>query len=141
MFGTGPIGNFLGLNNKDGGMVSNGKRVPGYKDGGYASRRDMGYSMGGVARGPRAGYPAMLHGTEAVVPLPRGREIPVEMKGSMGQINNINISVNVDKEGNEDVNADKKEGEGLAKAISSAVKNEIMNQKRNGGMLSPFGVA
>ena len=29
-----------------------------------------GYSRGGIARGREAGYPAILHGTEAVVPLP-----------------------------------------------------------------------
>lgn len=34
---------------------------------------------GGVATGPRSGYAAMLHGTEAVVPLPDGKTIPVEM--------------------------------------------------------------
>lgn len=34
---------------------------------------------GGVATGPRSGYSAMLHGTEAVVPLPDGKTIPVEM--------------------------------------------------------------
>lgn len=40
-----------------------------------------GYQYGGVASGPRSGYTAMLHGTEAVVPLPDGRSIPVEMTG------------------------------------------------------------
>lgn len=33
---------------------------------------------GGIATGPKQGYQAMLHGTEAVVPLPGGRNIPVE---------------------------------------------------------------
>ena len=36
-------------------------------------------NTGGVATGPRSGYAAMLHGTEAVVPLPDGKTIPVEM--------------------------------------------------------------
>lgn len=34
---------------------------------------------GGVLSGPRSGYSATLHGTEAVVPLPDGRTIPVAM--------------------------------------------------------------
>jgi len=38
-----------------------------------------GYRNGGIATGPNSGYSAMLHGTEAVVPLPDGRTIPVEM--------------------------------------------------------------
>lgn len=34
---------------------------------------------GGVFAGPKSGYAATLHGTEAVVPLPDGKTIPVEM--------------------------------------------------------------
>ena len=41
-------------------------------------------AKGGVVTGPRSGYPATLHGTEAVVPLPDGRSIPVDMKGGVG---------------------------------------------------------
>jgi hypothetical protein len=42
---------------------------------------------GNVLEGPKSGYPAMLHGTEAVVPLPDGRTIPVEIKNA-GQVDN-----------------------------------------------------
>jgi hypothetical protein len=42
------------------------------------------YSDGGIARGPESGYTAQLHGTEAVVPLPDGNTIPVEIKGLSG---------------------------------------------------------
>lgn len=43
---------------------------------------------GGIATGPKSGYSAMLHGTEAVVPLPDGKTIPVvmpELTTSMGE--------------------------------------------------------
>lgn len=39
------------------------------------------FADGGIARGPNSGYPAVLHGAEAVVPLPDGKTIPVEIKG------------------------------------------------------------
>ena len=39
------------------------------------------YSKGGVASGPISGYQATLHGTEAVVPLPDNRSIPVTVTG------------------------------------------------------------
>ena len=39
------------------------------------------YADGGIARGPASGYTATLHGAEAVVPLPDGNTIPVEIKG------------------------------------------------------------
>jgi hypothetical protein len=38
------------------------------------------FAVGGVSMGPKSGYGVMLHGTEAVVPLPNGREIPVELQ-------------------------------------------------------------
>ena len=39
------------------------------------------FANGGISSGPLGGYQAMLHGTEAVVPLPNGRSIPVEIAG------------------------------------------------------------
>lgn len=51
-----------------------------------------GYRNGGVATGPSSGYSAMLHGTEAVVPLPDGRTIPVEMPSlSMGMSEQVGM--------------------------------------------------
>lgn len=37
------------------------------------------FQTGGIATGPKSGYAALLHGNEAVVPLPDGKTIPVEM--------------------------------------------------------------
>jgi hypothetical protein len=46
-----------------------------------------GYANGGVVSGPRSGYTATLHGTEAVVPLPDGKTIPVNMPDLSGVLN------------------------------------------------------
>jgi len=43
---------------------------------------------GGVFSGPTSGFPATLHGTEAVVPLPDGKTIPVSMAGGSGMVFN-----------------------------------------------------
>jgi hypothetical protein len=53
----------------------------------FSAARSEGGSMlqardGNVFSGPDSGYPATLHGTEAVVPLPDGRNIPVKMDTS-----------------------------------------------------------
>ena len=40
------------------------------------------FSDGGIADGPGSGYNAKLHGTEAVVPLPDNRSIPVSLDSS-----------------------------------------------------------
>jgi hypothetical protein len=45
-----------------------------------------GYLTGGIATGPRSGYTATLHGTEAVVPLPDGKTIPVEMPAMQSEM-------------------------------------------------------
>ena len=40
-----------------------------------------GFKTGGISRGPTEGYTQLLHGTEAVVPLPDGKAIPVDLAG------------------------------------------------------------
>lgn len=101
------------------------------------------YSTGGIARGRQSGYPATLHGTEAVVPLPDNRSIPVEMKGGMGQQNNVTVNVSIDGNGQSQQNSqsDGSMGENLGRLIASAVQDELHFQKRSGGILNPYGVA
>jgi len=115
------------VGNRYGGVMSNGKKVAGYSQGGIASGRD-------------AGYPAILHGTEAVVPLPNGRSIPVEMKG--GGQSNVVVNVNMET-GSTDIRSDDegKQAQEFGRSIAVAVQNEIKNQKRAGGLLSPYGAA
>lgn len=100
-------------------------------------------SQGGVFTGRDGGYPAVLHGTEAVVPLPNNRSIPVELNGNAGGTNNVTVNVNVDNEGRatQTSEADGMQGANLGKAIANAVQQELLNQKRAGGILSPYGVA
>ena len=43
------------------------------------------FADGGISYGPLSGYPAMLHGTEAIIPLPNGRTLPVEVKSTGNQ--------------------------------------------------------
>ena len=107
----------------------------------YGGMRDR-YSTGGIARGPQAGYPAILHGNEAVVPLPNGNKIPVEMRGG-ANTNNIGITVNIDNQGNAQSDASSQPGQAsrLGKVISLAVQEELQRQKRPGGILSPYGAA
>lgn len=42
----------------------------------------LAFDEGGIASGPKSGYHAVLHGIEAVVPLPDGRTIPVALDTS-----------------------------------------------------------
>ena len=82
----------------------------------------------------KCGYPAILHGTEAVVPLPNGKDIPVEMKGGgTSQQNNVTVNVTVDNQGQgttESSQSDGERGGQLGAVISMAVQKELQNQKR-----------
>ena len=52
------------------------------KKGGAVPQLGEGKAQGGISRGPVSGYSEILHGTEAVVPLPDNRSIPVSMDSS-----------------------------------------------------------
>ena len=96
--------------------------------GGIAMRK---YSTGGIAT-----QPTYLVGegkyNEAVVPLPDGRTIPVEMRGGAGN----NITVNVDANGGQQTTMDGEQGAALGKAIAATVMETIQREKRPGGVLS-----
>jgi hypothetical protein len=114
----------------------------GYRYGGYTETPQMA-AIGGVLKGPSAGYPVIMHGTEAVVPLPNGREIPVEMKGGGGQNNNVTVNVAMDSAGgvNQTQSNNGQQAAQLGNMVAAAVQRELQNQKRAGGILSPHGAA
>ena len=104
----------------------------GARQGGIMSKHGRSYSDGGIATGPNSGYGAVLHGREAVIPLPNGRSIPVDIgKGQMGT-NNTNITVNM-AEGSSEVTSDGSKQ--LAQAIDAAVQNTLEREMRPGGIL------
>ena len=111
--GTTPVG-------RDGGVMS----------GGYKS-----FSGGGVSDGPNSGYGAILHGKEAVVPLPNNRSIPVEMKGKNNGPVNTTINVNM-ADGSSNTTSDEETGKEFAQAVNMAVLEEISKQQRPGGLLA-----
>lgn len=112
-----------------------------FKYGGISRPPEM--AAGGVLKGPMSGYPVTMHGTEAVVPLPNGKSIPVDMKGA-GQNNNVVVNVSVDSQGRGQTTTESQSGAdagNLGQAIARAVQQELQNQKRSGGILNPYGVA
>ena len=127
--GIGPIlGGAMSLFGfKNGGIMNNGSKV-------------AGYATGGIADGPSRGHLAMLHGREAVVPLPNGNSIPVQMQGNGGMQNN-NVTVNVSTDGQVQSSANGAMGDNLGQVIAAAVQKELHNQKRAGGILNKHGAA
>ena len=103
------------------------RKVPGYRNGGIVSEPT--YMVG------EGKY------NEAVVPLPDGRSIPVQMKGGSGT---ANVTVNIAADGSATSSLEANGGDRaaqLGRAVSIAVQEELHKQQRPGGMLSPFGVS
>jgi len=120
---------------------------------GYNTAKDVGKkawgavfgASGGVFSGPSSGYRAVLHGSEAIVPLPDGRSIPVNLTGAVdsnGIIEALNalrkdlagadtggdvITVNIGIEGARGNPDD------IASAVSREVQKVFRTRARSGG--------
>tara|TARA_B100000214_G_scaffold266937_1_gene197832 strand:- start:9196 stop:13164 length:3969 start_codon:yes stop_codon:yes gene_type:complete len=129
----------------DGGISARDGYYPSFAGGGTYASPLRNYSKGGMARGPQQGYNAVLHGNEAVVPLPHNRKIPVELKGGAGgDQNNVTVNVAVNNDGTATTRTEASDGMGaerLGTMVAQAVQDELQNQKRSGGILSPYGAA
>ena len=90
------------------------------------------YASGGIANSPQLAMFGEGSRPEAYVPLPDGRSIPVRMKGGgdMG-----NIVVNVDAAGTA-VQGNQPDANKLGEALGIAVRQELIRQKRPGGLLA-----
>lgn len=72
----------IGLTDEEKSLRDEAQRLRLEASGNYDGLQDAGiqqYSKGGIASGPMSGFAALLHGTEAVVPLPDGKSIPIEL--------------------------------------------------------------
>jgi len=94
---------------KDGVMAA-GETVSGWWD---SATDAVGFQHGGIASGPMSGYPVMLHGTEAIVPLNGGRG----KGGGLG--NNFNMTFNMSGM------TDRTDKRALAREISSLIQSEM----------------
>jgi len=112
--------------------------------GAFAKNNIVPYAMGGVVGKPtlfkfanggttRTGLMGEA-GPEAIMPLKRGAD------GKLGVASNgsgtTNVVVNVDASGNSQVAGDQNQGAQLGRVISQAVQEELIKQRRPGGLLS-----
>ena len=91
------------------------------------------YASGGIANSPQLALFGEGRMPEAYVPLPDGRTIPVTMNGNAGGTTNVVVNVNMET-GQTQVEGNN--GADLGRLIAGAVKAELINQKRPGGLLA-----
>lgn len=117
----------------------------GFADGGVMTAEGplplRGYASGGIANSPQLAVFGEGSRPEAYVPLPDGRTIPVTMNGGTagaagvkGAGHVFNISVNVSDAGAA-TRGDNAGGRDLGQAVANAVRQELLAQKRAGGLL------
>ena len=132
------LGSLLG--GAGGGIASLFTSFLGFANGGMVKGGFRAYANGGIATKPTIGLVGEGKYNEAIVPMPNGKAIPVDMKGSQGQ--NNNITINIDSAGGATTSGmSDQDNKQLGRAIAQAVQKELQNQKRSGGILSPYGVA
>jgi len=97
------------------------------------------FANGGMVTSPTLGLVGEGKYNEAIIPLPDGKSVPVDLGGmSDGLGNNItsNIVVNVNSDGQSSSNANGSNSVDLGRKIEGAVKQVIVAELRPGGVLA-----
>jgi tape measure domain-containing protein len=95
------------------------------------------YAAGGIANSPQLALFGEGRMNEAFVPLPDGRSIPVTMSGNAGSGDQVTIQINV-SDSSDSVTSSGKSAQNylqMAERVKGVVREELMKQKRPGGML------
>jgi tape measure domain-containing protein len=120
-----------------GKAVGTGQGIFTAANGGIATGGFQAFANGGIVTGPTLGLVGEGRYNEAVIPLPDGKSVPVDlggMAGGMGGEVTSNIVVNINNgqmQGNGNSN-----GSELGRKIEGAVKQVLVSELRPGGILS-----
>lgn len=108
-----------------------------FATGGIATGGFRAFASGGIVTGPTLGLIGEGRYNEAVIPLPDGKSVPVDLGGLSGGMSSgpITVNVSVDAKGTE-VQGDNGQGAALGRAIAASVQAELIKQKRPGGLLA-----
>lgn len=104
-----------------------------FANGGIATGGFTAFANGGMVTGPTMGLVGEGRYNEAIVPLPDGKSIPVELAG--GGSSSPTVIVNVDAKGSQ-VEGNEQNANQLGRVISAAVQTELIKQQRPGGLLA-----
>jgi tape measure domain-containing protein len=107
-----------------------------FANGGIASGGFRAFANGGIVTGPTLGLVGEGRYNEAVIPLPDGKSVPVDLGGAMGNQITSNIVVNVSSDGKTSSSGAGSDSAGLGRKIEGAVKQVIVGELRPGGLLA-----
>jgi tape measure domain-containing protein len=99
----------------------------------------LGFADGGVVTSPTYALVGEGVHNEAIIPMPNGRSVPVDLKGqgntSGGQNISSPISVTIHNSG-EAKETSRADGAAISQAIKGAVMDVLINERRQGGLLA-----
>lgn len=112
---------------------------PGSSFAGYADTALRGitpFATGGIVTGPTLGLVGEGRYNEAIVPLPDGRSIPVDLGGASGAGGDISTSIVVNvSNGQASSEVSGSQGNQLARELEGAVRQVILKETRPGGII------
>jgi hypothetical protein len=113
------------------------KMGPGFANGGIAPGGFRAFATGGIVTGPTLGLVGEGKYNEAVIPLPDGKSVPVDLGGmSGGGAITSNIVINMNSDGQSSSNANGSNSAELGRKIEGAVKQVMVAELRPGGILA-----
>jgi len=107
-----------------------------FANGGIAAGGFTAFANGGIVTGPTLGLVGEGRYNEAVIPLPDGKSVPVDLGGAMGNQITSNIVVNVSSDGKTSSSGAGADSAGLGRKLEGAVKQVILDELRDGGILT-----
>jgi tape measure domain-containing protein len=105
-------------------------------NGGVLSGGFQAFANGGIVTGPTLGLVGEGRYNEAVIPLPDGKSVPVDLGGAMGNQITSNIVVNVSSDGKTSSSGAGADSAGLGRKLEGAVKQVILDELSPGGILA-----
>ena len=105
-----------------------------FANGGIAPGGFKAFASGGLVTGPTLGLVGEGRFNEAVVPLPNGKSIPVDLGQGAGNNISTNIVVNMSN-GQSNSQMSGRGGQALGREIEGAVRNVILKETRPGGLI------
>jgi hypothetical protein len=126
----GPVAQSAGIVPKAGFMG------PAFANGGIALGGFQKFATGGIVKGPTMGLVGEGRYNEAVVPLPDGRSIPVDLSGMGGGAGAISTNIVINVNNGQAQSNTSGGASDLGRKMEGAVKQVLANELRPGGLLS-----
>lgn len=125
----------LGAADPGGKAIATGQGIFAAANGGIAMGGFHAFAAGGIVKGPTLGLVGEGRYNEAVVPLPDGKSIPVDLSGMGGGAGAISTNIVINVSNGQAQSNTSGGASDLGRKMEGAVKQVLVNELRPGGLL------